>query len=125
MGMHRYLRSATFLRNLQTLYLSVFNYASFLIMGIVFPIVGVLFVVIGFAAPQHSYPLTGTLIFMGKSFPCLIMSCVSLKVDVRFLKSIVLDFTFRPEVSLPNPTQPCKRILCWIHSHCKGLGSLC
>jgi len=88
---------------------------NFLIMGIVFPIVGVLFVVIGFAAPQHSYPLTALqtyplldpLPLQGIGFIMLIGGAVICAVSVSFRKyrNFVLYLVEDPTYYSRNPAE--------------------
>jgi len=88
---------------------------NFLIMGIIFPIIGVIFVVAGFAAPQHSYPLTALQTYplldpmplQGIGFIMVIGGVVICVVSIAFrrYRNFVLYLVEDPGYYSRNPAQ--------------------
>ena len=100
-------------------------------MGIIFPIIGAVFVVAGFGAPGHDYPLTGwpdIQCFSLKAYWKRTQSWIKIyihfnRVSVRCCTAVFIVAGFlRHHFYFPF-FQPFRRILCWILCRCRESGS--
>jgi len=94
---------------------------NFLIMGIIFPIIGAIFVVVGFAAPQHDYPLTNLQTYplldpmplQGIGFIMIVGGAVICAVSIAFrrYRNFVLYLVEDPGYYSRNPAEVASPLL--------------